>query len=122
MKNKIRTLLKIKTATYLIILIGLIVFNLINSNIEAQTMKVLVVAGGGGGGGGGYNGGGGGAGGFLYEASHAITAQTYSIIVGSGGAGSSNTNSKGTNGSNSIFDSMTAFGGGGGGSEGTATG
>jgi hypothetical protein len=79
------------------------------------TAKALVIAGGGGGGAGqalqNWSGGGG-AGGFLYEYSHAITAQAYSITVGDGGtAGGNNVN--GGKGGDSVFSDMTAEGGGG---------
>ena len=77
------------------------------------TAEVLVVAGGGSG----ANscGGGGGGGGVLYEASHSITAQTYTITVGAGGNPGTGDASYGGNGGNSVFDTMTAIGGGGGG-------
>ena len=76
------------------------------------TVDVLVV--GGGGGGGGAMGGGGGAGGLVYQDSLPITAGTYNITVGGGGAGGSGFES-GNSGSNSVFGSITAYGGGGGG-------
>tara|TARA_Y100000296_G_scaffold82424_1_gene111522 strand:+ start:146 stop:1666 length:1521 start_codon:yes stop_codon:yes gene_type:complete len=73
----------------------------------------------GGGGGAGYDaGGGGGAGGFRAGASHAVTAQTYTVVVGAGGAGSSSGAANGTNGSDSSFDTVTSNGGGGGGTGG----
>jgi len=76
-------------------------------------IEVLVV-GGGGGGSGNYPSGGGGAGGVLYEAIHAVTIQEYSVTVGAGGAARSYPDN-GYSGGNSIFDDMTAVGGGGGG-------
>jgi len=73
-----------------------------------------------GGGGGGYDAAaGGGAGGFRTGASHAVTAQTYTVVVGAGGAGSSSGAANGTNGSDSSFDTVTSTGGGGGGTGGT---
>ncbi|MSR70873.1 type II secretion system protein [Candidatus Kaiserbacteria bacterium] len=73
---------------------------------SSGNVSVLVVAGGGGGGGnGGDRLGGGGAGGVLYQASHAVTAQSYPVTVGSGGA-------QNTNGNPSSFDGMNAIGGG----------
>jgi hypothetical protein len=72
---------------------------------------VLVVAGGGGGG----RGGGGGAGGLLYSASQSIGVSAQTVTIGAGGATSTATNSKGSNGSNSQFGSITASVGGGGG-------
>ena len=77
-------------------------------------VEYLVVAGGGGGGGG--TGGGGGAGGFRTGTGHAVTAQAYTITVGGGGAGGSGLNVAGSDGSNSVFDTITSIGGGGGGS------
>ena len=76
-----------------------------NGNIE-----LLVVAGGGGGAGG-PAGAGGGAGGLVYNASFAITPQAYTVTVGPGGAGGAGY-SAGTKGSDSVFSSITAFGGG----------
>ena len=83
------------------------------NSVFAATVKALVI---GGGGGGGYNGGGGGgAGGYQDNASFTVTAQAYSITVGGGGtAGTSS--ARGGNGSNSVFNTITATGGGGGGS------
>jgi len=81
---------------------------------SSGNVECLVVAGGGGGG---YDyAGGGGAGGLIDNASFAVTAQAYSITVGGGGAGSVAGNAKGSNGSDSVFDTLTAVGGGGGGS------
>lgn len=75
------------------------------------TVKALVVAGGGGGGGHpgfGFQGyGGGGAGGLLYDAALVVTAGAKAVTVGAGGA-------ENTNGADSVFESLTAVGGGGG--------
>lgn len=78
------------------------------------TCSVLVVAGGAAGGGdrGEYSGGGG-AGGVCYQAGRVVTQGTYSVIVGAGSAGVEN--DRASNGSNSCFDSIVAFGGGAGG-------
>jgi len=91
-----------------------------------NTSDYVVVAGGGGGGG--RHGGGGGAGGFreskcntgTWTASPlatptgiALTAQTYPVTVGGGGTGGNRTpSSAGTNGSNSVFSTITSTGGG----------
>ncbi len=79
----------------------------------------MLVAAGGGGGGGSYVGGGGGGGGVLYTSSYALNASTqYSVVVGSGGTGGAYS-AQGSNGGNSSFTggaSLTAIGGGGGGS------
>jgi hypothetical protein len=87
----------------------------------------LVVAGGGGGG---CQGGGGGAGGLrstvsatggggLLESSLNLTPADYAVTVGAGGASSSVGTSRGGNGSNSVFSTITSIGGGGGGSRGS---
>jgi hypothetical protein len=73
---------------------------------------ILVVAGGGSGGD--SLGGGGGAGGVINKTSYSLKAQSYSITIGAGGAAV--TNGNGNNGGNSVFDSLTAVGGGFGGS------
>ncbi|NTW31031.1 MAG: hypothetical protein HGB12_00075 [Bacteroidetes bacterium] len=81
----------------------------------SNAMEILVVAGGGGGGG--WHGGGGGGGGLLYDASHTVTAQAYTVTVGGGGlSGNTYYDTRATNGGNSIFHTITAFGGGHGGS------
>jgi len=71
----------------------------------------------GGGGGGSNKGGGGGAGGIQYNASVAVTAQGYSIVVGDGGPGGTNDGSyhSGTNGEDSTALGLTGTGGGWGG-------
>jgi len=77
-------------------------------------VEVLVVAGGGGGG---YlhGGGGGGAGGLIYNSAYQITnAAAITVTVGAGGTSGGSIPS---NGSNSVFGSLTAIGGGAGGSE-----
>ncbi len=79
--------------------------NTITATTTAITVKVLVVAGGGGAGTGSQHNGGGGAGGLLYETAHAITAQAYSVTVGAKAIQTGN-------GGNSVFDNMTAIGGG----------
>ncbi|HNR53092.1 MAG TPA: LamG domain-containing protein [Candidatus Dojkabacteria bacterium] len=74
-------------------------------------VEVLVVGGGGGGNSyyaRNYGGGGGGAGGAVYNASFAISAGNIGVTVGNGGA-------VGTNGNNSVFSTITAYGGGAGG-------
>jgi len=75
----------------------------INRNIE-----VLVV--GGGGAGDNDHGGGGGAGGVLYHPGKSITAGTsYSVSIGEGGSGNSGVPLAGNN---TVFDNLTAYGGG----------
>lgn len=82
------------------------------------TCDVLVVAGGGGGGGS-PDGGGGGAGGLIYTSSYSVAVGNSTVTVGNGGGGGHGTGSDsgeagiGTNGENSIFGSLTAYGGGG---------
>lgn len=74
-------------------------------------VRVLVVAGGGGGGaqpGYGYQAiGGGGGGGIIHNTSYVIGSGRKAITVGAGGSGTT-----GANGGNSIFESITAYGGG----------
>lgn len=74
-------------------------------------IEVLVVAGGGSGG---TGGGGGGAGGVLYSSAYQVTAGTsYAVSVGAGATGGNTSwGNDGTNGSNSVFDTLTAIGGG----------
>ena len=75
-------------------------------------VEVLVVAGGGGGGG---LGGGGGAGGLIYKPEFPVTpGGTIPVTVGSGGAAGGS--AAGTNGNPSVFGTLTAVGGGVGGS------
>lgn len=80
----------------------------------ATTIQVLVVAGGGGGG---AFAGGGGAGGLVYEPALPISTKTYNVKVGLGGAGATTPDNgiAGSNGGDSSFSQITAFGGGGGG-------
>jgi|GEM_PF-812320 len=78
---------------------------------SAGSIEALVVGGGGGGGdgsGSGYEAGGGGGGGVMYRSSFAVAGTIYPITVGAGGANCAN-------GSNSIFSTLTAIGGGHGG-------
>ena len=72
-------------------------------------VEYLIVAGGGGSGTGG-----GGAGGYLAATGLTLSAATtYGIVVGGGGAGGSSS-TRGTNGVDTTFNSLTAIGGGGG--------
>ena len=77
-------------------------------------VQVLVIAGGGSGAC--RFGGGGGAGGFLYNASYSVTSGIgLTVTVGNGGAAvteSGSTYSNGNAGQNSVFDALTAIGGG----------
>jgi len=86
--------------------------------LDVNSVEVLVVAGGGGGGS--QYGGGGGAGGLLYNTDYLVVpGNAYSITVGAGGTSGSG---KGQRGSNSQFDKLIAFGGGGGGFHGESGG
>ena len=79
----------------------------------ASNVEYLVVAGGGGGGRSiDRTGGGGGAGGVLNGSSFGVTVQAYTVTVGAGGAAN-------TAGSNSVFATLTAIGGGRGGQNGS---
>jgi flagellar motor protein MotB len=81
----------------------------VSGNIE-----LLVVAAGGGGGG--DNGGGGGAGGVIYSSSEAVTAQAYTVTIGTGGNGGVvNTDSSTNGGDSALVGIATATGGGRGG-------
>lgn len=76
--------------------------------ISGTTGNISILVVGGGGGGGGVSAGGdagGGAGGVIYNATYSVTNGTHSVTVGSGGAA-------GSNGNNSIFETLTAVGGG----------
>jgi hypothetical protein len=70
-------------------------------------VDVLVVGGGGGGGtsNGGPDPGGGGAGGLIFKPSHNVNPGSYTVTVGDGGT-------PGNNGDDSVFDNLTALGGG----------
>ena len=81
-------------------------------NAAPSSVEYLVVAGGGGGGGSSSSGGGGGAGAGGYRTASnfsILSGTTYSVTVGAGG-------STNTNGSNSVFSSITSTAGGRGGS------
>jgi len=91
----------------------------------SANVEYLVVAGGGGGGGTSVNdrvGGGGGAGGLLTDTKPAMGPGSYTVTVGAGGTGGANAATNGTNGGNSVFDDVTATGGGRGGGGATANG
>lgn len=77
----------------------------------SATIDVEVIAGAASGGGG-QSGGGGASGGFCRHLARSITAGSYSYTVGAPGAG---TLTIGNNGSDSIYDTITAVGGGKGG-------
>ena len=87
--------------------------------LSAGDVEVLVVAGGGGGGT--WCGGGGGGGGVVHQSVHALVTKPYAITVGAG-APRATADGPGANGSNSVFDDITADGGGGGGAYPTETG
>jgi hypothetical protein len=86
-------------------------------------VEYLVVAGGAGGGG--RRGGGGGGGGFRTSTLTGLaTATNYTVTVGGGGAGGNGITSGflGSNGSNSVFSTITSTGGGGANGEGQGAG
>jgi hypothetical protein len=81
--------------------------------VPTPNVEYLVIAGGGGGGW--SNGGGGGAGGYRTNTGLSVTAgSAITVTIGTGGAGSGS--GKGSNGTNSVFGSITSTAGGGGGS------
>ena len=84
----------------------------LGSNATNDTVEYLVI--GGGGGGGVTNGGGGGSGGYRTATGFSVVVQTYAITVGAGGNGAI-VGSDGTNGSDSVFSTITSTGGGKGG-------
>ena len=89
---------------------------------ENVTSINYLIVGGGGAGGAGTTGGGGGAGGFRTGSAYPVSpGTTYTITVGAGGSGYDG-DSRGNNGSDSTFDTITSAGGGGGGNNGTPTG
>ena len=82
-------------------------FSSIGGGID-YAVELLVIAGGGGADN--DHGGGGGAGGVLYKETIISASTAYTVTVGGGGAGDSGSNA--VQGSNSVFDSHTAIGGG----------
>jgi len=78
---------------------------------SATGVEYLVVAGGGGGG----DLGGGGAGGFRTATGFSVSNQTYAITVGAGGADAASSQAQGSDGSASVFSTISSAGGGGGG-------
>ena len=102
------------------------------NTIASLSVEYLVIAGGGGGGVGDQNavayGGGGGAGGYRTnvtgqtsgggasaESALSLSAGNKTVTVGAGGAGATGDDQLGTNGGDSVFDSITSIGGGRGG-------
>lgn len=83
-------------------------------------VEVFVVGGGAAGATGGTAGrGGGGAGGIVYDDAYAVTAGSYTVTVGAGGLTGGSSATSGSGG-NSVFDTLTALGGGGSGPHATA--
>ncbi|MFA5106294.1 MAG: glycine-rich domain-containing protein, partial [Candidatus Micrarchaeia archaeon] len=77
----------------------------------SMNVEALIVAGGGGAGS--THGGGGGGGGLIYNSSIPVSAQGYSIVVGSGGSGgASGAANNGNSGTGSSFAGLSAIGGG----------
>jgi len=90
-------------------------------NVPSGVSAVQVLVVGGGGGGGASIGGGGGAGGLVYHATYGVTpGGSVSVTVGNGGAGDETPtgpgDQRGLSGQNSVFGTITAQGGGAGGS------
>jgi hypothetical protein len=94
------------------------------TSVVGLTVNYLVIAGGGGGGKGSHGGGGGGAGGYRTSAGTSgggasaesslslEIATNYTVTVGAGGANTTVLNTDGSNGSNSVFSTITSTGGG----------
>lgn len=85
---------------------------------KTKSVEYLVVAGGGGGGA--QSGGGGGAGGLLTGITPVTAGSSITVTVGAAGTGTAYNGNPtyGGNGSNSVFNAITAIGGGGGGADG----
>jgi len=79
--------------------------------ITSGTCDVEYLVVGGGGGGGSVSGGGGGAGGFLTGTLNRGVG-SYTVTIGAGGAGGISYTTEGENGEDSVFDNITATGGG----------
>ena len=75
----------------------------------------VLVVGGGGGGGGMVGGGGGGGGGLVHTTGFAVPVGSYTVTVGQGGPGMTANYGAGSKGENSVFSTLSAEGGGGGG-------
>jgi hypothetical protein len=82
--------------------------------LQSLSVDSLVLAGAGGGG---NAGGGGGAGGYRTATAQSVTATNYTVTVGAGGAGApaGSPYPNGSNGLDSVFNSITSTAGGGGG-------
>ena len=94
-------------------------FTVSQTGAVGLTMKVLAVAGGGGGGGP-VRAAGGGAGGLLYNQTISPTNGAQTVTIGAGGnsgpnVGTTNQAATGINGTNTVFQTLTSIGGGGGG-------
>ena len=86
-------------------------------SVPSGTSSVTVMAVAGGGGGGSTIGGGGGAGGMVESSTYPVSpGGSVPGSVGDGGPGSGSRGGRGTTGQNTIFGTITAYGGGGGGS------
>lgn len=86
-------------------------------SVPSGTSSVTVLAVAGGGGGGSTIGGGGGAGGMVESSTYPVSpGGSVPGSVGDGGPGSGSRGGRGTAGQNTIFGTITAYGGGGGGS------
>ena len=99
-------------------------FNISKLGSYSANVELLLVAGGGGGGGtggpGNYAGGGGGAGSLHYKQGVPVSVSPgeYTIVIGAGGRGSRESSDTGSDGNDSTAFSVTADGGGYGGSPG----
>ena len=91
---------------------------------KSMNVEVLVVAGGGPGGRAGAGAGGGGGGGIIYNPTYAITPGSKTVTIGATKTGSTGSgySSEILYGNNSVFDTLTALGGGGGSSGNNAAG
>jgi hypothetical protein len=92
------------SSTFTVVSIG-------SGSVDSAAVDAIIIAGGGGGGGFG----GGGSGGYLNTTLHPVSVLSYAITIGASGAGSVNGSSKGSHGSDSIFNIFRSTAGGGGG-------
>ncbi len=90
------------------------------NSTEAQSLVIsggkldvdMILVAGGGGGGGGYYSGGGGAGGVIHGQNVEMSAGTYLVTVGDGGSPGPSATVGGSNGEDTVFNGITAIGGG----------
>lgn len=83
---------------------------IVNYTLSGPKVRALVVGGGGGSSKQGSGAGGGGD--VIDDANHPVTSQAYTVTIGAGGVGATTVGLTGSNGGDTIFDDLTAIGGG----------